>query len=121
MPSVMPGRAQNGAHTRFTREHNNAGGIEGGISNGEDVVVRGYLKPISTLRRPLASVRFDTREVTKAAYERSDVCVVPAAGVAAEAMVALAFGRLVLEKFGGDSLRELKRNYDGYVEQIRTY
>ena len=112
---------ENGAHTRFTREHNNAGGIEGGISNGEDVVVRGYLKPISTLRRPLASVRFDTREVTKAAYERSDVCVVPAAGVAAEAMVALAFGRLVLDKFGGDSLRELKRNYDGYVEQIRSY
>jgi chorismate synthase len=112
---------ENGAHTRFTREHNNAGGIEGGISNGEDVVVRGYLKPISTLRRPLASVRFDTREVTKAAYERSDVCVVPAAGVAAEAMVALAFGRLLLEKFGGDSLRELKRNYDGYLEQIRAY
>jgi chorismate synthase len=113
--------AENGAHTRFTREQNNAGGIEGGISNGEDIVVRGYLKPISTLRRPLASVRFDTREVTKAAYERSDVCVVPAAGVAAEAMVALAFARLVLEKFGGDSLRELKRNYDGYVEQIRAY
>lgn len=112
---------ENGAHTRFTREHNNAGGIEGGVSNGEDIVVRGYLKPISTLRRPLASVRFDTRETTKAAYERSDVCVVPAAGVAAEAMVALAFGRLVLEKFGGDSLRELKRNYDGYLEQIRTY
>jgi chorismate synthase len=112
---------ENGAHTRFTREHNNAGGIEGGISNGEDIVVRGYLKPISTLRRPLASVRFDTREATKAAYERSDVCVVPAAGVAAEAMVALAFGRLVLEKFGGDSLRELKRNYDGYVAQIRAY
>jgi chorismate synthase len=112
---------EDGAHTRFTREHNNAGGIEGGISNGEDIVVRGYLKPISTLRRPLASVRFDTREATKAAYERSDVCVVPAAGVAAEAMVALAFARLALEKFGGDSLRELKRNYDGYVEQIRTY
>jgi chorismate synthase len=112
---------ENGAHTRFTREHNNAGGIEGGISNGEDIVVRGYLKPISTLRRPLASVRFDTREATKAAYERSDVCVVPAAGVAAEAMAALAFARLVLEKFGGDSLRELKRNYDGYLEQIRTY
>ena len=113
--------AANGRHTRFTREHNNAGGVEGGISNGEDVIVRGYLKPISTLRRPLQSVRFDTREVTKAAYERSDVCVVPAAGVAAEAMVALAFARLVLEKFGGDSLRELKRNYDGYVEQIRAY
>lgn len=112
---------ENGAHTLFTREHNNAGGIEGGISNGQNIVVRGYLKPISTLRRPLASVRFDTREATKAAYERSDVCVVPAAGVAAEAMVALAFARLVLEKFGGDSLRELKRNYDGYLEQIRAY
>jgi chorismate synthase len=112
---------ENGAHTRFIREHNNAGGIEGGISNGEDIVVRGYLKPISTLRRPLQSVRFDTREVTKAAYERSDVCVVPAAGVAAEAMVALAFARLLLDKFGGDSLRELKRNYDGYLEQIRAY
>jgi chorismate synthase len=113
--------AKNGQHTRFTREQNNAGGVEGGISNGEDVVVRGYLKPISTLRRPLQSVRFDTREETKAAYERSDVCVVPAAGVAAEAMVALAVARLALEKFGGDSLRELKRNYDGYVEQIGKY
>jgi chorismate synthase len=109
------------AFTKFSREHNNAGGIEGGISNGEDVVVRGYLKPISTLRRPLASVSFETREPVKAAYERSDVCVVPAAGVASEAMVALAVGRLVLEKFGGDSLLELKRNYNGYLEQIRAY
>jgi chorismate synthase len=113
--------AANGRHTRFTREHNNAGGVEGGISNGEDIVVRGYLKPISTLRRPLQSVRFDTREETKAAYERSDVCVVPAAGVAAEAMVALAVAKLALEKFGGDSLREFKRNYDGYVEQVGKY
>ena len=107
--------------TRFTREKNNAGGIEGGISNGEDVVVRGYLKPISTLRRPLGSVSFATREKTKASYERSDVCVVPAAGVAAEAMVALTIARLVVDKFGGDSLRELKRNYEGYCEQIRRY
>ena len=113
--------AANGRHTRFTREHNNAGGVEGGISNGEDIVVRGYLKPISTLRRPLQSVRFDTREETKAAYERSDVCVVPAAGVAAEAMVALAVAKLALEKFGGDSLRELKRNYEGYLEQVARY
>ncbi|MGC2639138.1 MAG: chorismate synthase [Acidobacteriaceae bacterium] len=113
--------AKNGKPTRFTREHNNAGGIEGGISNGEDIVVRGYLKPISTLRRPLPSVRFDTREETKAAYERSDVCVVPAAGVAAEAMVALTVARLALEKFGGDSLRELKRNYEGYLEQLKNY
>ncbi|MBB5055779.1 chorismate synthase [Granulicella aggregans] len=109
------------AFTKFSREKNNAGGIEGGISNGEDVVVRGYLKPISTLRRPLASVSFETREATKAAYERSDVCVVPAAGVAAEAMVALTIARLVIDKFGGDSLRELKRNYDGYCEQIRNF
>jgi chorismate synthase len=107
--------------TKFSRDHNNAGGIEGGISNGEDVVVRGYLKPISTLRRPLGSVSFETREPVKAAYERSDVCVVPAAGVAAEAMVALTIARLVMEKFGGDSLRELERNYKGYLEQIKAY
>ena len=110
-----------GKFTKFSREQNNAGGIEGGISNGEDVVVRGYLKPISTLRRPLASVSFATREATKASYERSDVCVVPAAGVAGEAMVALTVARLVMEKFGGDSLRELKRNFDSYCEQIKKY
>jgi len=107
--------------TKFTREHNNAGGIEGGISNGEDLVIRGYLKPISTLRRPLASVSFDTREATKASYERSDVCVVPAAGVAAEAMVALTVARCVIEKFGGDSLRELERNFQGYCAQIKSF
>jgi chorismate synthase len=109
------------AFTKFSREQNNAGGIEGGISNGEDVVVRGYLKPISTLRRPLGSVSFETREPVKAAYERSDVCVVPAAGVAAEAMVALAVGRLVAEKFGGDSLKEMERNFKGYCEQIKAF
>ncbi len=109
------------AFTRFTREQNNAGGLEGGISNGEDLVIRGYLKPISTLRRPLGSISFETREATKASYERSDVCVVPAAGVAAEAMVALTVARCVLEKFGGDSLLELRRNYTGYCDQIRSY
>jgi len=109
------------AFTKFSREHNNAGGLEGGISNGEDVVVRGYLKPISTLRRPLASGSFETREPVKAAYERSDVCVVPAAGVAAEAMVALTVARLAIDKFGGDSLREMQRNFNGYCEQIRAY
>jgi chorismate synthase len=107
--------------TKFTRESNNAGGIEGGISNGEDIIVRGYLKPISTLRRPLASVSFETREPVKAAYERSDVCVVPAAGVAAEAMVALTIARLMIDKFGGDSLGEMKRNFDAYREQIRRF
>jgi chorismate synthase len=110
-----------GQHTRFARGSNNAGGVEGGISNGQDIVVRGYLKPISTLRRPLASVQYDTREATKAAYERSDVCVVPAAGVAAEAMVAFVIARLALEKFGGDSADELVRNYNGYLEQIRNF
>ncbi|MCU1287196.1 MAG: Chorismate synthase [Acidobacteriales bacterium] len=111
----------NNAHTRFTRPSNNAGGIEGGISNGEDVVVRGYLKPISTLRRPLQSVDFKTRETVKAAYERSDVCVVPAAGVAAESMVALTLAKCALEKFGGDSMTELLRNFKGYCEQIEKF
>ena len=114
-------RESTGRPTRFTRPQNNAGGIEGGVSNGEDIVVRGYLKPISTLRRPLESVRFDTREATSASYERSDICVVPAAGVAAEAMVALALAGLAQQKFGGDSLVEMKRNFDGYIEQIRSF
>ena len=109
------------APTQFTRERNNAGGIEGGVSNGEDIIVRGYLKPISTLRRPLSSVSFSGREPVKAAYERSDVCVVPAAGVGAEAMVALTLARLALEKFGGDSMLELERNYSGYRQQIRRF
>jgi chorismate synthase len=113
--------AAEGKFTKFSRDQNNAGGIEGGISNGEDLVVRGYLKPISTLRRPLASVAFDSRETTKASYERSDVCVVPAAGVAGEAMVALAVARLIVEKFGGDSLRELERNFRGYCDQIKSF
>ena len=113
--------AVNGKPTRFLRERNNAGGVEGGVSNGEDIVVRGYLKPISTLRRPLESVRFDTREATSASYERSDICVVPAAGVAAEAMVAMTIASLAQQKFGGDSALEMKRNFDGYIEQIRRF
>jgi chorismate synthase len=108
-------------YTGFTRRTNHAGGIEGGISNGEDILVRGYLKPISTLRRPLESVDFRTREPVKAAYERSDVCVVPAAGVGGEAMVALTLARCALEKFGGDSLGEVLRNFEGYREQLRRY
>ena len=107
--------------THFSRAHNNAGGIEGGVSNGEEIRVRGYLKPISTLRRPLQSVDFATREPVKAAYERSDVCVVPAAGVAAEAMVALTLARCALEKFGGDSMLETKRNFQGYLEQLKRF
>jgi chorismate synthase len=105
----------------FSRNRNNAGGIEGGVSNGEDIRVRGYLKPISTLRRPLQSVDFISREPVKAAYERSDVCVVPAAGVAAEAMVALTLAKCALEKFGGDSMGETVRNFQGYCQQLKNY
>jgi chorismate synthase len=109
------------AYTRFTRRTNHAGGIEGGISNGEDILVRGYLKPISTLRRPLESVDFKTREPVKAAYERSDVCVVAAAGVGGEAMVALTLAGCALEKFGGDSMPETLRNFDGYKRQVKDF
>jgi chorismate synthase len=109
------------AFTGFTRTRNNAGGIEGGVSNGEEIRVSGYLKPISTLRRPLQSVDFATREPVKAAYERSDVCVVPAAGVAAEAMVALTLARCALDKFGGDSMGETLRNFHGYRQQLESY
>jgi chorismate synthase len=108
-------------YTSFIRRTNHAGGIEGGISNGEDVIVRGYLKPISTLRRPLESVDFKSREPVKAAYERSDVCVVPAAGVGGEAMVALTLARCALEKFGGDSMTETLRNFAGYRDQLRRF
>src|SRR5437667_1710668 len=107
--------------TGFTRARNNAGGIEGGVSNGQDIRVRGYLKPISTLRRPLQSVDFATREPVKAAYERSDVCVVPAAGVAGEAVVALTLARCALEKFGGDSMPETLRNFKSYLDQLKSY
>ena len=107
--------------SRFLRKSNRAGGLEGGISNGEDIVVRGYLKPISTLRQPLESVDFETKETVKAAYERSDVCVVPAGGVAGEAMVALVVARALLDKFGGDSLEETRRNFEAYREQVRRF
>jgi len=106
---------------RFRRGANRAGGIEGGITNGEDVVVRGYLKPISTLRRPLLSADLVTKDPVKAAYERSDICVVPAAGVAGEAMVAFVLAGAFLEKFGGDSMEETRRNYDGYRKQLDEF
>lgn len=113
--------SNSGNFTGFARSRNNAGGIEGGVSNGEEIRVRGYLKPISTLRRPLQSVDFATREPVSAAYERSDVCVVPAAGVAAEAMVALTLARCALEKFGGDSMNETLRNFEGFRIQLKNY
>jgi chorismate synthase len=111
----------NGELRQFTRGSNRAGGLEGGISNGQDIVVRGFLKPISTLRRPLESVDLVTREPALASYERSDVCVVPAAGVIGEAMVALVLAQAFLEKFGGDSLRETRRNFQAYLDQLREF
>ena len=109
------------ATKRFDRSSNRAGGIEGGITNGQDVIVRGYLKPISTLRRALLTADLNTKEAVKAAYERSDICVVPAAGVAGESMVALTLAAAFLEKFGGDSLQEIRRNYDGYQRQLDNF
>ena len=106
---------------RFDRSSNRAGGLEGGITNGQDVVVRGYLKPISTLRRALLTADMNTKEAVKAAYERSDVCVVPAGGVVGEAMVALTLTGAFLEKFGGDSLEETRRNFDGYQRQLDNF
>lgn len=106
---------------QFTRGANRAGGLEGGMTNGQDILVRGFLKPISTLRRPLESVDLATREPALAAYERSDVCVVPAAGVIGESMVAIVLAQAFLEKFGGDSIEETRRNFEGYKEQVKSF
>jgi chorismate synthase len=105
----------------FIRETNRAGGLEGGVTNGEEIRVRGHLKPISTLRRALRSVDIDTKQEEKAAFERSDITVVPAGGVIGEAMVALTLAAAMREKFGGDSFGEMKRNFEGYREQLRGY
>src|SRR5260370_384529 len=107
--------------SRFRRSSNRAGGLEGGITNGEDLIVRGYLKPISTLRRTLGTADMVTKEPVQAAYERSDWCVVPAAGVVGEAMVALVLADAFLQKFGGDSLAEMQRNFDAYARQIDAF
>jgi len=98
---------------------NNAGGIEGGVSNGEPIVVRGAMKPISTLLKPLPSTNLETKEPDPAHIERSDVCVVPAAGVVGEAMVALVLADAFRQKFGGDSLSEVERNYRAFVATYR--
>jgi chorismate synthase len=102
----------------WRRASNRAGGLEGGMTNGEPVVVRGALKPISTLSTPLPSVDLHTAEEIKAHYERSDVCTVPAAGVIGEAMVAVVLAGAMLEKFGGDSLAETRRNFEAYEATI---
>jgi chorismate synthase len=106
---------------RFKRATNRAGGLEGGITNGEDVIIRGFLKPISTLRKGLGTADMVTKEPVQAAYERSDWCVVPAGGVAGEAMVALVLADAFLQKFGGDSLTEMRRNFEGYGKQIDNF
>jgi chorismate synthase len=111
----------NTSRKRFDRTSNRAGGLEGGITNGQDIVIRGFLKPISTVRRPLLTADLKTKEPVKAAYERSDVCVVPAAGVVGEAMVAFELARAFLEKFGGDSFRETRRNFEGYQKQLDEF
>jgi chorismate synthase len=105
----------------FGRTSNRAGGLEGGMTNGEELRIRGYLKPIATLRKRLRSVHIETKEPLEADFERSDVTAVPAAGVIGEAMVAIVLARAMREKFGGDSLKEMKRNFDGYTRQIREY
>jgi chorismate synthase len=106
---------------RYHRNTNRAGGLEGGVTNGEDVVVRAYMKPISTLRRGLPSVDTETREAHRSQWERSDVTAVPACGVVCEAMLAIVLATAMREKFGGDSIGEMRRNYDGYVEGLRRY
>src|SRR5262249_14278259 len=130
-PTVREGSIEpNGALTdaratdttpHFTRHTNRAGGLEGGITNGEELRIRGYLKPISTLRRPLASVDVVTKQESAAAFERSDIVAVPAAGVIGEGMVAIVLAGAAGEKFGGDSIDETRRNYQGYLNQIQQY
>lgn len=104
--------------SRYYRKTNRAGGIEGGVANGEEVVIKAYLKPIPTLINPLRSIDFATKKETKAIYQRSDICVVPAASVVGEAVAAWEIAVAFLEKFGGDSLVEIKENYENYKELL---
>jgi len=107
--------------SQFHRKTNNAGGIEGGMSNGMPIIVRAAMKPIPTLKTPLSSIDINTKKKFKAAYERSDTCAVPAASVIGEAVTALVIADSFLDKFGGDSMEEIKRNYSGYLKQIREF
>ncbi|HEV7684617.1 MAG TPA: chorismate synthase [Pyrinomonadaceae bacterium] len=125
--SALPGSevhdeiAYNNETKEFIRATNRAGGLEGGVTNGEEIRIRGHLKPLSTLRRPLRSIDIDTKLAESAAFERSDITAVPAAGVIGEAMMALVLAGAMREKFAGDSLGEMKRNFEGYREQLRGY
>ncbi|MCL5276966.1 MAG: chorismate synthase, partial [Deltaproteobacteria bacterium] len=103
------------------RKTNRAGGIEGGVSNGEEIVVRAYMKPISTLYRPLHSVDVRTKRPVRATVERSDVCAVPAASIVGEAVVAAELASAVVEKFGGDTMKELRKNYSAYAAYVKGY
>jgi chorismate synthase len=104
--------------TGFDRSTNNAGGLEGGVTNGQPVIARAAMKPLSTLRTPLKSVDLATKEVVEAVVERSDVCAVPAAGIVGEAMMAIVLADALLEKFGGDSIEEIRRNYRAYQDGL---
>jgi chorismate synthase len=105
----------------FNRSSNNAGGLEGGVTNGQPVIVRAAMKPLSTLRTPLKSVDLTTKEAVEAVVERSDVCAVPAAGIVGEAMMAIVLADAFLEKFGGDGLEEVRQNYRAYQESLRRW
>jgi chorismate synthase len=107
--------------TGFYRGSNNSGGTEGGMTNGAPLVMRVAMKPISTLMSPLQSVDLRSKQPADASVERSDVCAAPAAAVVGESVVAFEIAKAFLEKFGGDSLREIKRNYENYLEQIKNY
>jgi chorismate synthase len=113
-------RIVNGNYSGYFRRTNNAGGIEGGISNGESIVIRGAMKPIPTLYNPLKSVDISTKEPTVATVERSDVCAVPAATVVMESVVAIEIVNAFLEKFGGDSLSEIRHNFEGYCACLKN-
>lgn len=105
---------------RYTRKTNNAGGIEGGISNGENIVVRAVMKPIPTLKKPLKSINMDTKEVSLAHVERSDVCAVPSASIVGESMLAFTLAKEFHQKFGGDSIEEVMKNYRDYIKYITS-
>ncbi|HET6515776.1 MAG TPA: chorismate synthase [Thermodesulfovibrionales bacterium] len=117
----VQGEGGQGPKGGFYRKTNNAGGIEGGMTNGMPVVVRAAMKPIPTLRKPLNSVDILTKRPFEAAYERSDVCAVAAASVVGEAMTALTVADAFLEKIGGDSMEEVKRNFEGYLEYLKQF
>jgi chorismate synthase len=113
--------ASRGTQLPWRRATNNAGGVEGGMSNGEPIIARAAVKPIATLGKPLSSIDLSTGEKAVAHYERSDICVVPAAGIIGEAMLAIVLTNAILEKFGGDNLKETMANYKNYINSAYSY